>query len=210
MKISEINNKTNFKAIKLTHSESKKVGELIRTYRSKGNLETKAQIVDIFTPHIEKEARTMAEENVNLSVKDYAQNLNLRLLEKMETISLKFHPVTELTNNLNNYKPQEDDYITISENKSIEDLTPIEELYLSVDDLPVLKDRMHSIVSETPYIALRSKSIVHDYLDGYTHKDLGEKYALTSDRIRNIIESFARKIRIADNSSEDQTKGYVR
>ena len=210
MKITEINSKTNFEAIKLTRPESNKIGELVRAYRNVGNLEAKAKIVDIFAPHIEKEAKTKTEENVNLNMKDYAQNLYLKLLEKIETVSLEFHPVAELTNNLNNYKPKKDDYITIAENKSIEELTPAEVDCLSVDDLPSLKARMHSIVSETSSAGLRPKSIVHDYLDGYTHKELGEKYALTSDRIRNIIESFTRKVRIEKDSSYNENEDYVR
>lgn len=209
MKVTEINSKTSFKAIKLTRQESNKVGEYFRVYRNLGNLEARSKIVDIFTPHIEKEAKTMAEEDINLSVKDYAQNLYLRLLEKIETINLKFHPVTELTNNLNNYRPQKEDYITILENKSIEELTPEEQYIISNKDQSTLKEKMHQIIEETPNLRERSKNIVQDYLDGYSYKVLCKKYELTTARVHYIIDEEMRKIRCIALCDRNSDKDYI-
>lgn len=131
MKVTSQNYITNFKAIKLTRPESKKVKELVHAYRNMENFEAKSQIIDIFTPHIENEARRKAEENVNLSIKDYTQNLHLKLLEKIETVSLQYHPVPDIISTLNEYKIQNDDYIVLENNKSLEVLSPEEEYIIS-------------------------------------------------------------------------------
>lgn len=204
MKVSEINSKTNFKAIKLTRKESNKIGIFTREYRSLGNLEARAKIVDIFTPHIEKEAKAKVEENNNLSIKDYSQNLHLKLLEKIETVNLNFHPVTELINNLNSYNPQKDDYFTLSENKSIEELTPEEEYTISNKEQSTLNEKMHQVVSICLYRDENRRMILHDFLDDYTEKELARKYNLYKNTIREKIEQGIYRIKTTEQNGRSE------
>lgn len=191
MKITSQNNTTNFKAIKLTLPESKKAANLVRNYRNTGDIKAKTQIVDIFTPHIEKEAKEKAEENNNLSMKDYAQNLHLKLLEKIETVNLKYHPVPYIVDRLNEYKSGKDDFFVLAENKSIEELTPEEEYIISDKGQPSLKEKMHTVVS-TFIEGKRNKAILNDYIDRYSTKELGQKYSLTPNRCQQIIDKYSR------------------
>ena len=198
MQVTSLNNTTSFKAIKLSRTEANKVGSLVRAYRNIENIEAKSQIVDIFIPHIEKEARRKAEENVNLSIKDYAQNLHLKLLEKIETVSLQFHPVPDILSTLNEYKIQNDDCIVLENNKSLEVLSPEEEYIISDKGQATLKEKMHAIVLH--FIKnKRSKEMLDDYIDGYTKEELAQKYSLTKSRIMQIIEKNAKILYHTEN-----------
>lgn len=192
MKISRNANNVNFEAIKLTRPEAKRVGQIMRQYKSNSNQELQ-QILDIFTPHIEKEVASTAKKQDNLSIQDYTQKLYLKLFEGLERHHNKHHPTGRLVDDLNEVKPEPDDFLTMG-HKSFNDLTPEEEFAIRETNDPSLYHKMREAIISTDQFTPRYQKIALSYLDGYSYNEIGEEVYLKKDRVQQIISTVASRI----------------
>lgn len=204
MEIRTNSDTTNFKAIQLSRIEANRLGHAIRQYRLNPTSVAQQQILDIFTPLIEKEVALAAEKQDRLSINDYAQSLYLKLFEKLGEINIKFHPVYELINSMNEIKPSEDDFLTMGL-ESFDDLTPEEEEKIVMMDKKdsTLNQKMCEVFSKKlRYLPSRGCDMALEYLKGGSIYDVINRWNLSKESVQQILNETASYISIVNQKGE--------
>ena len=186
MQSQRINNSPSFQAIQLSAKEGRKVANIIRKYKKEPRPEIKEQLLDVFEPHIKKEAELYD----GIIKEDFKQDMYLCLFENLEKVNLKYHPSSNLVNKLNEVKPV-DSYATLGL-KSIETLTKAEAESLSHEEELLRMHDAKNIVEKSLITTPRLKEILTAGLEGENPREIGKRLFLTSDRVKQLQEKGIR------------------
>ena len=182
MEIQKINNSPSFQAIKLTTKEGRKVAGIIRDYRKQPSQKLKEQLLDIFEPHIKKEA----ESHSGIIQDDFRQNMYLELFDSLETVDIKHHPSAEITNRLNEVVPTIDDQATLG-HISFEDLTTAEKESLGYqEELLEMYDAKNRVKKSA--LPSESKEIIMEKLSGLSDAEIATNHKVCMATIHARIK----------------------
>lgn len=197
MKIQKINNSPTFKAIELSTKEGRKVAGIIREYRKQANPTLKEQLVDIFAPHIEKEAQR----HEGILKEDFKQDMYLCLFDNIDKVDLTYHPSANLVRRINEVTTQ-DCYATMGY-KSIEELSEIElenlgrseDRFLQDFDVKNIAQNAFGIITKSKTISPRVQNMLLMLLKGKTISNIGDMHNLDGEYTIDLIGKNIKKLR---------------
>lgn len=198
MEIQKINNSPNFQAIKLTSKEGRKISEIVREYRKSPNPKLQEQLVDIFTPHIEKEA----EKYDGILREDFKQDLYMSLLENMGKVDVKYQPSNNLVGKLNEVAPADSkvsmglQYLEEVSKAELDKLSgPGEDEFIRDLNLKTIMLDLKNIINRSDNTP-RMRDIITAKIEGKSDKEIGEIFRLTKGRVQQIIQKILNRANI--------------
>lgn len=186
-----------FKQIKLTTKEGRIVSNLYRQYKSGKSKTAMAEVVDIFTPHIEKEVESL--KLSMLDAQDTKQNIFLKLIETFTFNRLNSHPSFNIVEILNKAIETEK-HTKFPKKLSFDKLTQKERSSLIFENgLEMAKaetEYVANLIQKTSQLSEREKSILQDFRNDIPSYITAEEFKLTSSRIREIQKTCIHKIKM--------------
>ena len=179
MVIQRTNNSPSFQAIQLSTKESRKAAQILRKYKHQQDPKLKEQLVDIFTPHFEKEA----ELHEGVLKQDFIQDLFVKLFESLDKVNIKFSPCSNLVSKLNAFEPTPANFLT--NHQSIETLTNAEKSKLIFEEKLLKKYDATNIVKKGD-ITPRYQYILLSLLDGKLPEEIGKELKISAQRVNDI------------------------
>ena len=199
MIVDKIEYSPSFGQIKLTRKETIKVNNLLNDYRKGKTDGIFEQLTDIFTPHLEKEAKNKT--NGEYIEKDFLQELHIRLFEIFSKFTDKTHPAYTIVKRLNKINPSKNEAATLPKHIPLEQLSKEDEEAHTVNMLfasETAKGRA-KIVTETSQLTQRERQILEEHLYGKKFQDIADTYDLTRDRIKQIHDKVILQIKLIHN-----------
>ena len=197
MRIENNPNYQTFKQIKLSKGKARIVNKLQKQYRINKSEDILSEVVNLFSPHIEKEAELI--DKSRYSVQDHKQNMFLKLIETFSKIKVVNDPSYYIIESLNSLKPHN----TLI--KQFPKSCPVNKLKsLKVDDRydfgETPEELVQKLVKTTPDLKERESVILQRYINGESSSDLGKKFGITSKRVNQIVRKCIHKIKMQHNS----------
>lgn len=183
----------NLAEINLSRRTANHVGRLFREYRNTLNQRLKTEIVDIYTPLIERKAAAAAAASQGrISALDFMQDMYVKLLEMIDSHSsvAPFSSAVKIA--LNKAKPKVNTLIQ-REKASIEEFTEKEEYkFLTYDPDKLTLSQKAKLIADWygknkhTKDGERKKEILSLILDGESYADIGEKFDISKERVGQI------------------------
>jgi DNA-directed RNA polymerase specialized sigma24 family protein len=182
--------------VKLSPEAVKRFGQLFRDFKAAPTQQLKEEMISIFAPQIErKAAKIAAESGGKISAVDYAQDLYLEFLEKLETFGQEEKRVfKKFSTMVSTNKPSKNARTTLEFNY-IEELSPMEELNklsCRVDEQTTLQKAKEIVerYKNTPNINDKRKDILSMIIEGKSFNEIGEKLDISEERVRQIYTNY--------------------
>ena len=199
-------NSPNFESIKLKRNEAVKVKKLIQQYKMEKSPVVFNDLIDVFTPHIEKESTKLAGKSHD--PKDVAQDLYLNLIELFTKSNEQHHPVTTLVSKLNTESANKYQSKKVA-HKEISQLTPEENMKLSyrheLDCPETEKEQVDRLINTTETLHERDRVFLDRYRRGDDKKTIAHNYGLIPESVRNVLNDCVRKMKQKHDPNTDAT-----
>ncbi|MCQ2738699.1 MAG: hypothetical protein MJ237_00570 [bacterium] len=189
--------------VKLSAKAVERFGQLFRQYTKAPTQELKAKMISLFASQIERQAATAAAKSGGkISSTDYAQDLYLKFLEKLETIKPEGeYPVKALSKTMNETKPTADTLITFGR-KTVGELTPLEELRLAsyrIDEQTFFQKAKEIVYSSKDLLSYKESKVLSEFFKGKSFKEIGCENNMTDKEVKNIYENAIRRLSTPPN-----------
>ena len=187
--------------VKLSPEAVEKFGQLFREFKTAPTQKLKTEIVSIFAPLIEsKAAKAAAKSGGRISAADYAQDLYLKFLERLETVGQdKKYIAKALTETVNETKPTANTLVTYGR-RTVEELTPLEELnHFSVRPGEQTLLQKAEEIANLKHLTKRENEILKLSLEGYSFEEIAEKFDISSERTKQIRRKVVSDIKTMSN-----------